>query len=264
MLLTRINQSLVLPGISNTSLKNHDFNPRILRINTYTHSLSVIFSEVVPMRFTLHLLPVAVVVLSFSAHAKMYKWEDENGQIHFGDRIPAKYLVKEHDELNDSGVVTSHKAAAKTAEQKAEEQRLEKERKLAEQEEKRKQQRDRVLLDTYTTERDLILARDSRLDAVDSQINLAKSLIKDSNSKIESMEKQVAQLKASGHEIPHDLYERIDIQKQQISVQSKVMENHKKRRDEISAQFNDYISRFKALKEEQKLKRDQLAKKRDQ
>ena len=216
------------------------------------------------MRYLLHLLPVALVICSFAAQGKMYKWVDENGQMHFGDRVPTKYLTKEHDELNDRGMVTKHKQAAKTAEQKAEEERLERERKLAELEDKRKQQRDRILLDTYTTERDLIVARDSRIDAIDSQINLATSLINDSKSKIASMEKQVASLKASGREVPAELYNRIESQQQQISVQSRVMENHEKRRNEIAEQFNDYIDRFKTLKAEQKLKREQLAKQRQQ
>lgn len=214
------------------------------------------------MRFALLALPAVLITSSFCVQAKMYKWVDENGQMHFGDKIPTEYIAKEHDELNEQGVVIKHKDAAKTPKQKAEARRLESERKKAALVEKRKRQRDRVLLDTYTTERDLIVARDSRLDAVDSQIQLAVSIIKDSNNKIESMEKQVAQIKTSNREVPPDLYNRIDNEKQQVSVQSKVMGNHKKRRDEISIQFNDYVERFKVLKAEQKERREQLARER--
>ena len=214
------------------------------------------------MRFALLALPAVLITSSFCVQAKMYKWVDENGQMHFGDKIPTEYIAKEHDELNEQGVVIKHKDAAKTPKQKAEARRLESERKKAALEEKRKKQRDRVLLDTYTTERDLIVARDSRLDAVDSQIQLAVSIIKDSNNKIESMEKQVAQIKTSNREVPPDLYNRIDNEKQQVSVQSKVMGNHKKRRDEISIQFNDYVERFKVLKAEQKSRREKLASER--
>lgn len=214
------------------------------------------------MRFALLALPAVLITSSFCVQAKMYKWVDENGQMHFGDKIPTEYIAKEHDELNEQGVVIKHKDAAKTPKQKAEARRLESERKKAALVEKRKRQRDRVLLDTYTTERDLIVARDSRLDAVDSQIQLAVSIIKDSNNKIESMEKQVAQIKTSNREVPPDLYNRIDNEKQQVSVQSKVMGNHKKRRDEISIQFNDYVERFKVLKAEQKSRREKLARER--
>jgi hypothetical protein len=182
--------------------------------------------------------------------------------MHFGDKIPTQYLVKEHEELNEQGVTVKHKDAAKTAEEQAAEKRLEKERKLAELEEKKKKQRDRVLLDTYTTERDLIVARDSRLEAVGSQIQLAESIIEDSNNKIESMEKQVTQIKSSNREVPADLYQRIEGEKRQVQVHSQVMQNHIKRRDEIATQFNGYIERFNVLKAEQKAKRDKLIKER--
>ncbi len=214
------------------------------------------------MRYVLFSLPVIILTCSFSVQAKMYKWVDENGQMHFGDKIPPKYMAKEHQELNESGVVTKHKEAEKTAKEKAEARRVEREKKKAELIEKKKRQRDRVLLDTYTTERDLIVARDSRLDAVGSQIQLAETIIRDSNKSIGALEKQVTQIKASNREVPADMYQRIDSEKQQIAVQSKVMETHKQRRDDISTQFNGYIERFKVLKAEQKARRDRIMKER--
>ncbi len=213
---------------------------------------------------TLAVINLAAILLtsSFCVQAKMYKWVDDEGQMHFGDKIPPKYLVKEHDELNEQGIKTKHTEAAKTAEEKAEERRLAKEQKKAELVEKKKRQRDRVLLDTYTTERDLILARDSRLDAVGSQIQLAETIIRDSNNKVESMEKQIAQIKASNRKVPTYLNEQVELERQQVTVQTKVMESHKKRRDKISEQFNGYIERFNALKAEQAAKRARIQKDR--
>jgi len=214
------------------------------------------------MRFPI--LPLAIILAgsAFSAQAKMYKWVDDEGQMHFGDKIPPKYLVKAHDEFNEHGVKVKHKAAVKTPAEKAEERRLKSEQRKAALIEKKKKQRDRVLLDTYTTERDLIVARDSRLDAVGSQIHLAETIISDSNKKIGAMEKQIVDIQASGREVPLDLYDRLEIEKKQVVVQTRVMENHKKRRGEISAQFNDYIERFKVLKAEQKAKRERLVRER--
>ena len=214
------------------------------------------------MRFTLFTFSVVLLICSFSAQAKIYKWVDEEGQVHFGDEIPPKYIIRKHQELNNSGVVTRHREAAKTAEQKAEERRIEYERKKAALIEKKKKQRDRVLLDTYTTERDLVVARDSRMEAVDAQIQLADSIIIGSNKKIESLEQQVVDIQASNREVPLGLYQRIDNEKEQVVVQSKVKINHEKRRDEIATQFNDYIKRFKVLKAEQETKRERIARER--
>ena len=211
------------------------------------------------MRFALLItISAAILFNPLVAQAKMYKWVDDEGNMHFGDRIPPKYQVKKHEELNERGMTMKHKEAAKTAEEKEEEKRLEKEQKQAELVAKKKRQRDRVLLDTYTTERDLIVARDSRLEAVDSQIQLAESIIKDSNAKIESMETQVTQIKASNRDVPPRLFQRIENEKQQVEVQSNVMGKHKERRDIIATQFNGYIERFNILKAEQKDKRERI------
>ncbi len=197
------------------------------------------------MRFSFLALALAILSCSFSVQAKMYKWLDEDGQIHFGDKIPQKYLVKAHDELNEHGVKTKHREAEKTAEEKVRERHLEEERNKAAVAEKKQKQLDRVLFDTYTTERDLVIARDSRLDSYATQIKLSEAYINDENKNIESMEKQVARIKASGREVPKDLYNRIDSGKQQVASQTKIMKNHKKQSDEISVEFNAYIERFR-------------------
>ena len=197
------------------------------------------------MRFTLFPLSVVLLSCAFSAQAKMYKWVDEHGQMHFGDKIPQKYLVKEHEELNERGMRVKHKEAAKNPKQKAEEQRLEQERKEAALEAQKKKKLDRVLLDAYDTEDDLLAARDSRLEAVASQIQLSETFIKRSNKKIKSMEEQVAEIKISGREVPDNLYVSLKNEQQQVATQTRVMQSHKKRRDEISEKYNDYIKRFR-------------------
>jgi len=197
------------------------------------------------MRFTLFTLSVALLSCVFSAQAKMYKWVDENGDMHFGDKIPQKYLAKEHDVLNERGMKVKHKEAEKNAQEKAEEQRLEQERKKSVLEVQKKKKLDRVLLDAYDSENDLIIARDSRLDAVSTQIRLSEAIISESNKKIKSMEERVAQIKVSGREVPGNLYVNLENEKQQVATQTRVMQSHKKRGDEISEKYNDYIKRFR-------------------
>ncbi len=211
------------------------------------------------MRLVLLAISTALFCGSFAAQAKMYKWVDEKGQMHFGDRIPVKYQLKAHDELNESGVILKSNPAAKTAEERREEKQLAKEYEAALEKDKKKKQRDRVLLDTYTTERDLILARDSRLDAVGSQIKLAESIVRDSNKKIASLEKRLLVIEKSNRKVPADLYKQIESQKQQIEVHEEVKAGHVKRRNLVAKQFKGYVERFKILKIEQKRQRERLA-----
>ena len=216
------------------------------------------------MRFVLLVLSAIIISTSFVAQAKMYKWADETGQIHFGDRIPPQFQLKEHVELNEQGVIIRRQEAAKTPEQKAQARRLQKELDKKALIEKRKRQRDRVLLDTYTTERDLIVARDARLDAVGAQIKLAATIIENSKLKLTNLEARVIAIKESNREVPASVYDLINGEKHQVKVQTKVMRAHELRRDKTTVQFNDYIDRFRILKAERKAWREQIARERNE
>ncbi len=201
------------------------------------------------MRFPFLAFVVVLISSSFIVQAKMYKWVDEDGNMHFGDKIPAKYLAKEHDELNEHGIKARHKEAEKTAAEKAEDKRRKQELEQAARDAEKKKRLDRVLLDAYDSERDLIKARDSRLDDVALQIQLSEAVINGSSKKLASLEKKVAQAKSSNHEVPANLYSGIEIEKKQIATQNRVMASHKKRSEEISLKYDDYIKRFRAAQE---------------
>lgn len=215
------------------------------------------------MRFTLFILSLVLAVAAFPAQAKMYKWVDEQGQIHFGDKIPLKYIGNEHHVLDHRGLVIKHHEAAKTPEQILDAKRLEKERKKAALIKKKQKQRDRVLLDTFTTVRDLVLARDSRLDSIDAQIQLSDSIIADSSRNLVSLQQRIADIQTSNREVPVDLHQRITNEKEQVAVQGMVRGKHKKRRQDIAVQFEGYLTRFKELKAKQKVRREELARERD-
>ncbi len=72
-------------------------------------------------------LALAVLCAVGVAHADdksvAYKWVDENGVAHYGDRIPPQYAKKESSVLNKQGVEVGHNDAQKTPDQLAEEAR---------------------------------------------------------------------------------------------------------------------------------------------
>ncbi|HEY9149662.1 MAG TPA: DUF4124 domain-containing protein, partial [Gammaproteobacteria bacterium] len=103
-----------------------------------------------------------------AAQAGLYKWTDEQGNVHYGDRIPPQYAEKEQRRLNEQGITVEVKERAKTPEELAEAQRLAKIE--AEQAELRRQQRerDRILLDTFSNEDEIIMTRDGKVSAIDA------------------------------------------------------------------------------------------------
>lgn len=197
------------------------------------------------------------ILCSVPAQAKLYKWVDENGQTHFGDKIPTQYLSKEHKELNEQGATIKTYDAAETEEERAEKRRQERARKEEEKKAKLQAKRDRVLLDTYTTERDLIAAKTARLDAVASQMQLSESIIADAERKLEATEKQMTAIKASGRKVPKNISDKMVREEKQLATQRKIARGHLEREQKINTQFDGYIERFRELKANQRRIRDE-------
>ena len=176
------------------------------------------------------LLPL--LVLSFvcvsPAQAKMYKWIDENGGTHFGDKVPDKFLSKEHTELNEQGATINRQEAAETAEQRKEKGRLARIKREKETLAKEQAKRDRVLLDTYTTERDLDAALKARLDAVDSQLQLSETIVNEAKRKIAIIEKRITGIKASGKDVPKNISDKMKSEEKQLNTYNEVAAEHAK------------------------------------
>jgi hypothetical protein len=165
-------------------------------------------------------------------------------------------LKKEHEELNEQGTMVKKHDRAMTAEEKAEKKRKEAERKRLENEKRAQALRDRVLTDTYTTERDLVAAKNARLDAIDSQLQLSKELIKSTEEKVEKTGKLIETMKASGKVVPESTYAKLEREKLQLTTQMDVQKGHQIKRKEVIVQFDGYIERFRELMAEKQRKRE--------
>ena len=198
------------------------------------------------------------------AHAAMKKWVDEFGQVHYGDRVPFEYLRNEHSELNDQGVTIHRSKKMKSEEEYTAEALQRKIQVIADKkkqlEERRAALRDRVLIDTFTTENDLMIARDARLDSVDSQISLAKTLIKNDNKKLADVTKRIKEIEASGRKAPENLYKDVSSVSKQLENNHAFTEDKINERTYIIESFDKDVKRFRELmtaKRAAKIKREE-------
>ena len=60
---------------------------------------------------------LTVACISMSANAEYYRWIDKNGEIHYGDHVPAEETKQGRDKLNAGGRVVESVERAKTAEE---------------------------------------------------------------------------------------------------------------------------------------------------
>jgi hypothetical protein len=107
------------------------------------------------------------LLVAASVHAgKLYKWVDDKGITHYGDKIPPEFANKKNEELNSRGTVVRRNAGALTPEQRqAREEELAKQRDAQRllQEQRRK---DRALFATYSSVEDIDRAKKRSESAV--------------------------------------------------------------------------------------------------
>ncbi len=193
------------------------------------------------------------LLVNGAALAGLNKWVDENGQVHYGDRVPAKYLNQQREQLNEQGVVVERHRAPRSQEEldqekaeKARKQEEEKQRLIA----KRKADlRDRVLLDTFTAEADLVHARDARVEAVDTQILLTETIIKDQEKKLEKLKQRISSIEKSGRKVPENLPREQDSVSRQLETHYQFVDAKNEEKQKIIDKFDDDIKRFRELME---------------
>jgi len=103
-------------------------------------------------------IPAIFLLIAPFATAATYKWVDEKGIVHYGDRAPAEYgKTLEVRTINKSGVLSARQVQANVVEQDPERQKAEAKRQLEQ------QRRDNALLATYANEQEIEFAREREL-----------------------------------------------------------------------------------------------------
>ena len=198
-----------------------------------------------------HCLALALLCIVGVAHAAdkkdvTYKWVDENGVTHYGDRIPPQYAKKESSILNKQGVEVGRNDAQKTPEQLAEEARqLEA---IV-----RQKQHDSFLLTTYTSVKDIESLRDERLLQISGQRRAAEAYVEGVISRLNTLQTRALTFKPynekpTARRMPDDLAEDLiralnEMRNQRTALAAKDAEE-----TALRAQFQTDIDRYRELR----------------
>jgi len=144
------------------------------------------------------------VAYGINAEAKLYKWVDDKGTTHYGEVIPPEYANRDRDSLNKAGLLQKRPEKidpeAIRAKEEAEQKRKVENQALVEQ-----QRRDNALLNTYSNENEIDLARDRSLVLINARIDSNKMLLKSSQSTLDDHNKEVESRSKAGKKIPASL-----------------------------------------------------------
>lgn len=189
---------------------------------------------------------------------KLYKWVDENGQIRYGDRIPPQYARKSNETLNQQGITVDRQEAAKTPEQIAAAQRLEEAREAAERVQQEKDLKDRILLDTFTNEDEMVLTRDGKIEAIEAIIRVTNGRTEKLKLRLSKLKTRAANIERSGKPVSDKLNAEIRETRQQIAQNFIYLKSRSSDQQLIREQYEVDIARFRELQAE-KFKLEQAA-----
>lgn len=180
---------------------------------------------------------------------RVYKWVDEDGQVHYGDSIPPEYSDLPKQVLNDFGVTVDHLDGRKTeeqieAERKAADLKLQKELQM---------QADRALLATYLNVDEIVMHRDRRIELFQAQSRVTELYLRNLERRLTKLKRDASRYRPYSTDpeaplIDPDLV--VDITETQDTIARHQRNLLKFQEDEqlMVTRFEGDINRFKSLK----------------
>jgi hypothetical protein len=174
-----------------------------------------------------------------------YRWVDDKGVVHYGDRLPAHSEDTENSVLNRQGVEIRRNEGPKTPEEMA----VERER---QQQVVRQKQHDRFLMATYASVADIERLRDERLQQIQGQRGAAEQYVENLFSRLSALQNRAMVFKPysaspSARRMPDDLAEDLVRTLNEMRVQRGALATKDEEEALLRSQFEADIARYREL-----------------
>lgn len=195
----------------------------------------------------------ALVVFSSAAMAKeeqkVFKWTDDEGNVYYGDSIPAEFAERPKEVLNEQGVAVEALEGKKTEEQLAQERRDNELRAARE----LQQRADQALLNTYLSVEEIVMHRDRRVELFQAQARVTELYLKNLRGRLETIRADASRYQPYSQDsnapmIPDDLADELLRTKETIERHEYNLEKYERDERQIIERFDADIHRFKDLK----------------
>jgi chromosome segregation ATPase len=183
-----------------------------------------------------------------TAEAKLYKWVDDKGETHYGEVVPPEYANKDKVQFNEKGREVKRKDAAGDAVQ---------DKKRAEEEQAAidRRRRDQALINTYSSEKEIDLARDRNLQQIVARINSVQTLLKTAQDNLDNYRKEAESAKKGGRKIHDSLHADIAEAEKKVEKLKQELAAAQDKESSIKASFEADKERYRELTAPPKSKR---------
>jgi len=178
----------------------------------------------------------------FNAEAKLYKWVDANGETHYGETIPPEYANRDTKML-DKGRITDRSGTFDAGKQKVVKKETEADKAVL-----AARRHDEALLNSYSNEKEIDLARDRNLLQIDARINSYSTLIKSAQATLDDLHKESDSRTQQGRKIPQSLSDDIASTETRIAKLQKDLEANQKEMDAVKARYEADKLHYRELK----------------
>ncbi|MEO8040129.1 MAG: DUF4124 domain-containing protein [Betaproteobacteria bacterium] len=160
---------------------------------------------------------LALAASGASGAAKLYKWVDEKGQVHYSQSMPPEYKDSRSTELDRRGRVLRQIEAVPPVDQARLREEDMARRKLEEKRVYEQRRRDNALMNTYTTEAEIDTARDRNLALPNQAVKGIEPRLKDAWARLEALKTQADGQAKAGKTVSEGLKEDIAIQEREVA-----------------------------------------------
>ena len=176
---------------------------------------------------------------------RLYKWTDDQGKVHYSERLLQETAGKASVELNRQGTVVKRNARALTAEEYAAREKAEREQEEADQRVKEEQRKNLALLSSYASARDIEQARTRALQSNrESTLNVTHNLATATKQR-DKLQRQIDALQ--GRPLPPRLKRDWEANQADLKVQQQLLSIKQREATSINARYDDDKQRYEEL-----------------
>lgn len=189
---------------------------------------------------------IAGLTFSLPVTAKMYKWVDDKGTTHYGETVPPEYANKDRAVLNNEGRVVKKEEVLTPEELRSKEQ-AEAKKRSSDESTLELRRRDKALINTYSNEKEIDLARDRNLQQVEARINSINSQVKVANDNLIGLQKEADSFVKANKKPPASLNEDLQESQVRLTKLQQDLEKAKTEKTALDARYNADKARYKEL-----------------
>jgi hypothetical protein len=207
--------------------------------------------------FNLFILSAAILAADSAMAGKVYRWVDENGEVHYSETLPPDFEDKKHDELDDRGIVRAEDQSLVPSppELTVEEGFKELPRdssgmqrpKALYSDEEMQERMDRFLLLRYSSEQEILDAMDVEINQLEYDRTLLQTSEESMKEAYRGQIKEAANRQRSGVEVDPEIINSITGLQNRLAANERSLDGLEARETEIKATFGAELERYRYL-----------------